>query len=48
MQPQRNMWDQAKVLDLPGHASLLPLSIGSLEQSPVILTQEIILTLFGY
>ena len=45
---KRNTWDQTKVLDLPGHASLLPLSIDSLEQREIVLTQEIILTLFGY
>jgi len=45
---KRNTWDQTKVLDLPGHASLLPLSIDSLEQREIVLTQEIILTLFRY
>ena len=32
-----------EVLAIPGHASLLPLSIGSLEQREIVLTQEIIL-----
>ena len=45
---KRNTWDQMEVLAIPGHASLLPLSIGSLEQREIVLTQEIILTLFGY